>query len=180
MASQMRYQVAIIIGSESDMELVEDSRIRLVLTELEVPWVLSILSAHRHPKELAEYCDEMFKQGTGIFIAVAGKAAALAGAIAANLENKVTVLGVPLESKPFGVIDSLLAMVSLPKGVLVQVPGIGKDGLYNAGLIAARQLAGNDPDKITAWNRYKDQEDAKKPPVANRDWWSPVKEEGHG
>lgn len=134
--------VAIIVGSENDLNLVQESGMLGILDRCGVGWELSIISAHRHPKVLSLYCSEAIKRRVKVFIGIAGMAAHLAGAIAANIEYHLPVIGVPLPSAEFpNTLDALLSMVRMPSGCPVAVPGIGKAGLKNATILACQTLS---------------------------------------
>ncbi len=132
-------QVVVILGSKSDMTIVEESEILGVLSEIGVSWKLSIISAHRNPADLKTYCKEEGKE-TVVFIAAAGMAAHLAGAIASHIRHRL-VIGVPLISEVLDGQDALFSMVRMPSGIPVAVPGIGKSGLYNAAILACQIVA---------------------------------------
>lgn len=134
-------QVIVILGSESDMGVVKESKMLDILTEIGVSWELSIISAHRNPKELEQYCLKAEEDGAGVFIGAAGMAAHLPGEIASYVRH-CPVIGVPLVAPDFpGGLDALLSMVRMPKDVPVMVPGIGKPGLYSAALAACQIVA---------------------------------------
>ncbi len=152
-------KVAIILGSESDLEMVVQSKMLPIFNDVEVSYELSVISAHRNPHELDGYCNEAPSRGVAVFIGVAGMAAALPGAIVASLgqaDRNCPVIGVPLPSTHFANgEDALLAMVQMPPGVPVSVCGIGKPGLANAALMACKILSLSDPEidrKLRAYN----------------------------
>ena len=124
-------KVSIIIGSKSDQEL--GDKAAETLRELGVPHELNAISAHRNPDKLTRHIEETDAQ---VFICIAGLAAALPGAVAAQTVRPV--IGVPKEVK-LGGLDSLLSMVQMPTGVPVATVGI--DGSRNAALLAAEILA---------------------------------------
>lgn len=128
-------QVVVILGSKSDREAAMP--LLTVLTELQIDYELSIISAHRNPADLHEYCELQMQLQTEVFVGVAGKSAALPGAIAAYTGSRRPVIAVPLDSKPYGPMDSLLSCVSTPSGVPVNVVADPK----NAGLAAAQIVA---------------------------------------
>lgn len=135
-------KVAIVLGSRSDKEAVDSSGMLEILNQCGVSWEMSIISAHRNQDKLGEYCRATKNRGVKLFIGVAGMAAALPGAIAANIGHSLPVIGVPLPSSEFpDAIDALLAMVRMPGGCPVAVPGIGKSGLKNAAILAAQILS---------------------------------------
>ncbi len=122
--------IAILIGSESDRGIAERSA--KVLETAGVDYEIRVLSAHRNPVELEDYIK---KSDAGIFIAIAGLAAALPGVIASR--TKKPVIGVPVSSK-LGGMDALLSIVQMPKGVPVACVGI--DNGENAAYLALRIL----------------------------------------
>jgi 5-(carboxyamino)imidazole ribonucleotide mutase len=128
----MTKPVSIVMGSQSDLEAVKPCA--EVLKEFGVEFDLQVLSAHRSPKELEEYILAAPKRGTQIFIAAAGGAAALAGVIAS--QTTLPVIGVPMETKNFHGIDSLLSTIQMPAGVPVAAMAIGSAGAKNAALFA--------------------------------------------
>lgn len=135
------YQVEIIAGSESDRNIIDDSKMLAILNECGVSWRLSVISAHRHSEQLAVHCANTWASAY-VYIGMAGMAAALPGAIAAELKGKRPVIGVPLPSEGFpDCADSLSSMVRLPPGTVVLVPGIGKAGLINAAIAAVQMVA---------------------------------------
>jgi 5-(carboxyamino)imidazole ribonucleotide mutase len=123
--------VAIIMGSESDRPIADKAAKKL--SELNVPYELKILSAHRNPKELEKYIEESEAK---VFIAIAGLAAHLPSFIAARTLKPV--IGVPVDVK-LGGLDALLSIVQTPRGV--PVASVGIDNAENAALLAARILA---------------------------------------
>jgi 5-(carboxyamino)imidazole ribonucleotide mutase len=129
--------VSIIIGSTSDKEL--GDKATEILDEFEVSYDLQVISAHRNPEKLAKYVKESTAK---VFITIAGLAAALPGAVAAQTIKPV--IGVPKEVK-LGGLDSLLSIVQMPTGVPVATVGI--DGSKNAALLAIEILALSD-DKL--------------------------------
>ena len=130
--------VSVILGSRSDWSGALEHT-AATLTELGISHESKILSAHRTPKALVEYLSGIEERGIKVVIAAAGGAAHLAGAVAANI--LLPVLGVPMESKALGGLDSLLSTVQMPAGVPVATLAIGKAGAVNAALLAAEILA---------------------------------------
>ena len=124
-------KVAIVIGSKSDEEVVKSSL--KVLEDFGVAYDLKIISAHRNPEALKEYVE---KSNCDVFVAVAGLAAHLPGAIAARTIKPV--IGVPVSAK-LGGLDALLSIVQMPRGVPVACVAI--DGTQNAALLALEILA---------------------------------------
>jgi len=125
-------EVAVILGSESDMPIAE--RVVNVLEREGVSYELKVISAHRQPEELDRYLREKSEE-VSVFIAIAGLSAALPGVIASKTDK--VVIGVPVSSKLMG-LDALLSMVQMPAGVPVAVVGI--DNGENAALLALRIL----------------------------------------
>lgn len=114
------------------------------LGSLGVPAETRVLSAHRTPDELAAWVDDAEGRGVEVFVAAAGMAAALPGVIAARTMRPV--LGVPMESKLLGGLDSLLSMVQMPGGIPVGVLAVGRAGAVNAAILAAQILSGAHPE----------------------------------
>jgi len=129
--------VSIIIGSESDLELAK--KCGEVLNSLSIDFSINIFSAHRTPDLLHNHLEESDKGGTKIYVAIAGLAAHLAGAIAAKTVKPV--IGVPAGGESLGGLDSLLSTVQMPKGVPVATVAIGSTGATNAGFLAAQILS---------------------------------------
>lgn len=129
--------VAIFMGSDSDLPVMEEAA--KVLSEFQVPFDMTIASAHRSPDRTAEYARNAGERGIEVIIAGAGGAAHLAGVIAAH--TILPVIGVPMESGLMG-FDSLLSTVQMPGGVPVATMAIGKAGARNAAILAAQILAG--------------------------------------
>lgn len=136
----MKNSISIIMGSESDLEIVREG-INL-LKEFEAGFEVKVLSAHRTPKELVEYVEESDRNGVKVFIAAAGGSAALAGVIAAH--TVLPVIGIPIETKSLNGMDSLLSTVQMPAGIPVASMAIGKAGAKNAAIFALEVLAVSD------------------------------------
>lgn len=131
--------VAVLMGSDSDLPLMEAAF--AVLQQLQIPFEARITSAHRTPTVTHEYVLDAESRGCGVFIAGAGMAAHLAGAVAANTLKPV--IGVPLPGALEG-LDALLSTVQMPGGIPVACVAIGKAGAKNAAWLAAQILAGQD------------------------------------
>ena len=129
--------VSIITGSESDLDLAKQCG--EVLHSLSIDHTIKVFSAHRTPDLLKSYLEEAETGGTKIYIAIAGLAAHLAGAIAAITTKPV--IGVPAENGPMQGLDALLSTVQMPKGVPVATVAIGSTGATNAGYLAAQILS---------------------------------------
>ena len=134
----MSKKVGILLGSDSDLPVVE--RAFQVLRELDIPFEAHIYSAHRTPKEAADFTAGAREAGFGVLIAAAGMAAHLAGAVAAN--TTLPVIGIPCKSSVLDGMDALLSTVQMPSGIPVATVAIG--GAANAALLAAQILALSD------------------------------------
>jgi 5-(carboxyamino)imidazole ribonucleotide mutase len=130
-------EVVIFIGSASDLEIVKDATD--ILKKFGADWTLEVTSAHRSPQRTVELVRRYEAEGAEVFIAVAGKAAHLAGVVAAHTVRPV--IGVPVESGGLGGLDALLSTVQMPKGIPVASMGTGKTGGSNAALLALQILA---------------------------------------
>jgi 5-(carboxyamino)imidazole ribonucleotide mutase len=120
------------MGSSSDLETVQGGID--ILKEFGVDFEVKVLSAHRTPNELKQYVSAAEKNGTKIFIAAAGGSAALAGVVASH--TTMPVIGIPIETKSLGGMDSLLSTVQMPAGIPVAGMAIGSAGAKNAALFA--------------------------------------------
>jgi len=133
--------VAILMGSDSDLPVM-----RATVETLDmfgIPVEVRVSSAHRTPQATHDYVREADRRGCAVFIAAAGLAAHLAGAVAAATVKPV--IGVPLDAGPLGGMDSLLSTVQMPGGIPVACVAIGKAGAKNAGYLAAQIIALSDP-----------------------------------
>jgi 5-(carboxyamino)imidazole ribonucleotide mutase len=134
--------VGVIMGSKSDWDVMRAAA--EALTEFGVPHECQIVSAHRTPQWMVEYAAGAEGRGLEVIIAGAGGAAHLPGMVAS--QTVLPVLGVPVESKALGGIDSLLSIVQMPAGVPVGTLAIGMAGARNAGLLAVRILGAKRPE----------------------------------
>ena len=134
--------VGIVMGSDSDWEIMQHSARRL--TEFGVTHEARVVSAHRTPDQLYRYAEDAAGRGLRCIIAGAGGAAHLPGMLAAK--TTLPVLGVPIPTKHLQGLDSLLSIVQMPAGVPVATFAIGTAGAGNAGLYAVAILALNDPE----------------------------------
>ncbi|MCR2064872.1 5-(carboxyamino)imidazole ribonucleotide mutase [Campylobacter helveticus] len=134
--------VAILMGSKSDYEIMSEAA--KVLEGFNVKYELIITSAHRSPKRTKEYIKEAEQKGAQVFIAAAGMAAHLAGAVAAYTTKPV--LGVPMSGGNLASMDSLFSTVQMPSGIPVGTLAIGKAGAMNAAYLAVQILAIGDED----------------------------------
>ncbi|MBR2043744.1 MAG: 5-(carboxyamino)imidazole ribonucleotide mutase [Clostridia bacterium] len=131
-------KVGILMGSDSDLPVVEKAMD--TLKDLGVPFEVHVYSAHRTPKEVREFTENARANGFGAIIAAAGKAAHLAGAVAAA--TTLPVIGIPVKSSTLDGLDALLSTVQMPSGIPVATVAI--DGAANAALLAAQIIAVGD------------------------------------
>ncbi len=131
-------KIAILMGSDSDLPVVEKAM--ETLKAFEVPYEVHIYSAHRTPEEARAFSQSARENGIGAIIAAAGKAAHLAGALAAN--TTLPVIGIPVKSSTLDGLDALLSTVQMPAGIPVATVAI--DGAANAALLAIQILAVSD------------------------------------
>ena len=131
-------KVGIIMGSDSDLPVVQKAID--TLKQFEVPVEVHVYSAHRTPVEARDFAMHARENGIGVIIAAAGKAAHLAGALAAN--TTLPVIGIPVKSSNLDGIDALLSTVQMPSGIPVATVAI--DGAANAALIAIEVLSVSD------------------------------------
>lgn len=136
-------KIGIIMGSDSDLPVVEKAM--TTLDEFQVPYEVHVFSAHRTPVEAKEFSANARKNGFGAIIAAAGKAAHLAGAIAAN--TTLPVIGIPVKASTLDGLDALLSTVQMPAGIPVATVAI--DGAANAALLALQILSVSD-DEVAA------------------------------
>ena len=134
--------VGIIMGSKSDWDTMREAS--EALDQFGIGHECKVLSAHRSPAATMEYASSAQSRGLEVVIAGAGGAAHLAGVIAAH--TLLPVLGVPIETKSLGGLDSLLATVQMPRGIPVATLAIGAAGARNAGLLAVHIMANSRPD----------------------------------
>ena len=146
-------EVAVILGSKSDIKLWEDSKKYLEYFELSAD--LHILSAHRTPDQVKELGSSARNRGYKVIIAAAGMAAHLAGALAAN--SDLPVLGVPLAGGIMDGMDALLSTVQMPAGVPVATFAVGNAGMRNACVFAAQILSLNNKDLEKRIKEFKEQ-----------------------
>lgn len=140
-------KVGIIMGSDSDLPVVEKAI--NTLEEYGVPYEVHVFSAHRTPEQSKDFAHNAKANGFGAIIAAAGKAAHLAGAIAAN--TTLPVIGIPVKASTLDGLDALLSTVQMPAGIPVATVAI--DGAANAALLSIQILAVSDDElaaKLTA------------------------------
>ncbi|HWS42590.1 MAG TPA: 5-(carboxyamino)imidazole ribonucleotide mutase [Pseudoflavonifractor sp.] len=133
-------KIGIVMGSDSDRPVV-DKAVQ-TLREYGVPFEVHVYSAHRTPEETRAFAQSARSRGFGAIVAAAGKAAHLAGAIAAN--TTLPVIGLPIKSSPLDGIDALLSTVQMPAGIPVATVAI--DGAVNAALLSIELLAITEPE----------------------------------
>ena len=143
-------KVAIIMGSDSDLKVMQGAMD--TLKALGIPHAVRIISAHRTPDAAATFAKSARDGGYGAIIAAAGKAAHLAGAMAAN--TLLPVIGVPVKSSTLDGLDALLSTVQMPSGMPVATVAI--DGAVNAALLAAQMLALSDEELTGRLAAYRD------------------------
>lgn len=136
----MSPSVGILVGSESDLPVLEKCTKRL--EGLEIDYELEVRSAHRTPEDVAEYVSTARDRGLKVIICAAGMAAHLAGAVAAR--TNLPVIGIPIAAGPLNGFDALLSTVQMPSGVPVATVAI--NGAANAAVLAAQILALSNPD----------------------------------
>lgn len=138
--------VGVIMGSKSDWDTMQHTC--SILDELQVPYEVRVVSAHRTPDLLFDYAATADERGLRIIIAGAGGAAHLPGMAASK--THLPVIGIPVESRVLRGVDSLLSIVQMPAGVPVATVAIGRAGATNAGLLAASMLSHEFPAIRTA------------------------------
>jgi phosphoribosylaminoimidazole carboxylase PurE protein len=143
--------VGIVMGSDSDWKVMEKAA--SVLKELNIPFDVTVSSAHRSPERTTDYSSSARARGLRVIIAGAGAAAHLAGSIAAL--TTLPVIGVPLDSSSLNGLDALLATVQMPAGVPVATMAVGAAGAKNAAILAAQILAISDPGIESRLEQFK-------------------------
>jgi 5-(carboxyamino)imidazole ribonucleotide mutase len=161
-ATNRKPLVGVIMGSQSDWEVMQHCAAQL--DELNMPYEVDVISAHRTPDLLFDYASTAVSRGLEVIIAAAGGAAHLAGVTAAK--TSLPVLGVPMESKSLNGLDSLLSMVQMPGGVPVGTFAIGKPGAINAALFAVAMLGNKHPEFRAAYEAFRERQTKKG--LANR------------
>jgi phosphoribosylaminoimidazole carboxylase PurE protein len=147
----MKAQVLIVMGSDSDMSIMEEAG--KILKELGISYKMAIASAHRTPERVIRLASEADEKGIEIIIAGAGMAAHLAGVLASY--TIVPVIGVPIDSSPLKGFDSLLSTVQMPPGVPVATMAIGKAGAKNSAIFSAQIIGRKDPRVAKRLKDYK-------------------------
>ena len=135
--SDTNLEVAVIMGSDSDLPVVEAAF--PIFDKFGINYTKNVMSAHRTPHDVIEFIKNSENNGCKVFIAAAGMASHLAGALAAHTVRPV--IGIPIESGGMGGIDSLLSTVMMPPGVPVATVAVGKSGAKNSAILAIQILA---------------------------------------
>jgi 5-(carboxyamino)imidazole ribonucleotide mutase len=146
--------IGIIMGSTSDWETMEHTA--NTLEQLNIPYEVEVVSAHRTPDKLFQYAESAESKGLEVIIAGAGGAAHLPGMTAAK--TIVPVLGVPVQSKALNGMDSLLSIVQMPAGIPVGTMAIGRAGAINAALLAASIVSNKHKEYREALNQYRQEQ----------------------
>ena len=144
-------KISIVMGSISDKEIAK--KVTNILEKFEVEYDLRVISAHRTPYVAVDFAEKAEENGIELIIAIAGKAAHLAGVIAGV--TPLPVIGVPAKSSTMDGLDSLLSVVQMPKGVPVATVAI--DGGENAGLLAIQMLSIRYPELRVKFKEYKEE-----------------------
>lgn len=152
--SATQAQIAIVMGSKSDWATMQEAT--QILDELNVPYHVEVVSAHRTPDKLFTFAENAQQNGYKVIIAGAGGAAHLPGMIAAK--TLVPVLGVPVKSSMLSGVDSLYSIVQMPKGIPVGTLAIGPAGAANAGLLAAQILAAWDQSLLARLQAFREKQ----------------------
>ena len=150
----MSPRVAVLMGSKSDWPTLEHCV--ETLRGLEIPYEVRVLSAHRTPAAVDEYVADVEGRGAQVFIAAAGGAAHLAGVVASRTVRPV--LGVPMETKLSGGLDSLLSTVQMPGGIPVGTLAVGRAGAVNAALLAGAILALSDEELAARLRAFREEQ----------------------
>lgn len=146
--------ISIMMGSKSDLDIMNVAAD--MLKDFKVDYEMKVLSAHRTPKETAEYAENLSKNGFKVVICGAGASAALAGVVAAH--TSLPVIGVPIDATSLDGMDALLSTVQMPPGIPVACVAIGKMGAKNAALLALRIIALNDADIASKLEIFKNKQ----------------------
>lgn len=141
-------KVSILMGSDSDLPIMADCA--KILEEFGIDYEVTLVSAHRTPERMFEYAKSAVSRGIKVIIAGAGGAAHVAGVTAAL--TPLPVIGVPIQTKALGGVDSLYSIVQMPSGIPVATVAI--NAAKNAGILAARILAISDPELTKKLENY--------------------------
>ena len=151
MMSTEKILIGVVMGSTSDSDVMQGCID--VLRELELPYELKVLSAHRTPELTRQYAVSAADRGIEVIIAGAGWAAHLAGFMAAH--TILPVIGVPIDSSPLKGMDALLSTVQMPPGIPVATMAVGSGGARNAAVLAAQILALKYPSTAERMKAYR-------------------------
>jgi len=152
MESKKKFPVAVVMGSDSDMAVMQSCID--TLSDFGIKPIVRTISAHRTPQIAAEFAENAAKNGFKVIIAAAGMAAHLAGALAAK--TTLPVIGVPLTSSSgLEGLDALLSTLQMPPGVPVATVAIGKAGAKNAAILAVQILALSDENLLNKLTEFK-------------------------
>lgn len=143
--------VGIVMGSDSDLPVMEEAE--RILNQFQVPYEVTLSSAHRSPDRTIRYAKSAEERGLEVIIVGAGAAAHLAGVIAS--ETILPVIGIPIDSSPLKGMDSLLSTVQMPGGIPVATMAIGRAGARNGAILAVQILALKSPQMREALKEYK-------------------------
>ncbi len=144
-------RVGIVMGSDSDLDIMQEAAV--ILKNFQIPYEMTVASAHRSPKRAGSFAATALKRGMKVIIAGAGHAAHLAGVLAAH--TPLPVIGVPIDSSCLQGLDALLATVQMPPGIPVATMAIGKPGARNAGILAAQIIATSDLKLAAKLQKFK-------------------------
>jgi phosphoribosylamine--glycine ligase len=144
-------KVGIVMGSDSDLDIMLEAA--TVLKKFQIPFEMTVASAHRSPQRAGEFATTALKRGMKVIIAGAGHAAHLAGVLAAH--TTLPVIGVPIDSSCLQGLDALLATVQMPPGIPVATMAIGKPGARNAGILAAQIIATSEAQLAGKLEKFK-------------------------
>ncbi len=147
----MSARVLIVMGSDSDLPVMQGAG--KLLKEFDIPYSITVSSAHRTPERTLTIVKDAEKNGVEVIIAGAGAAAHLAGVIASH--TILPVIGVPVDSSPLGGVDALYSTVQMPPGIPVAAMAVGKAGAKNAAILAAQILALGDGKIAGALKEYR-------------------------
>ena len=151
MTANKKAVVGIVMGSDSDLEIVKKCTDQLAA--FGIAYEQRIISAHRTPQQAHEYAAGAIDRGLKVIIAAAGMSAALAGVMAAN--TTLPVIGIPINSGPLNGVDALLSTIQMPPGIPVACMSIGSAGATNAAILAAQILALSDSDLAGKLSQFK-------------------------
>ena len=144
-------KVGIVMGSDSDLDIMQEAA--AVLKKFQIPYEMTVASAHRSPQRAGDFAATALKRGMKVIIAGAGHAAHLAGVLAAH--TTLPVIGVPIDSSCLQGVDALLAPVQMPPGIPVATMAIGKPGARNAGILAAQIIAVSEAQLAEKLEKFK-------------------------